>query len=123
MGVPTAADIHRAVEARFNAGDVDGLVALYEPDAKMVGPDGTVAEGLDAIRATWEPLVALGGHLKMVTRYVVEMGDVALLRNDWSFEGADLQLKSETTEVARRQPGGTWLYTIDHPYGASADLP
>src|SRR4051812_30836214 len=115
MGVPTAADLHRAVEARFNAGDLDGLVALYEPDATMAGPDGTVAEGLDAIRATWEPLVALGGHLKMVTRYVVEVGELALLRNDWSFEGADLSMKSQTAEVARRQADGTWLYTIDHP--------
>jgi hypothetical protein len=26
-------DVHRAVEDAFNAGDVDGLLALYEPDA------------------------------------------------------------------------------------------
>ena len=28
-------DVHRAVEDAFNAGDVDGLLALYEPDARL----------------------------------------------------------------------------------------
>jgi hypothetical protein len=34
------ADIHGEVERAFNAGDADGLVALYESDARMVNPDG-----------------------------------------------------------------------------------
>jgi ketosteroid isomerase-like protein len=74
------ADIHRHVEAAFNAGEVDALVALYEPDAVMVGEDGTVAEGLDAIRQTWAGLVALGGKVTMTTRFAVESGDVVPAR-------------------------------------------
>jgi ketosteroid isomerase-like protein len=41
-------DLHRAVEAAFNDGDVDALVALYEPDARMLRDDGTAAEGIEA---------------------------------------------------------------------------
>ena len=53
--------VHAAVESAFNDGDVDALMDLYEPDARMVRDDGTVAVGLDEIRTVWSDLVALGG--------------------------------------------------------------
>ncbi len=53
MGIRTTGDIHPAVQDRFNAADVDGLVALYEPDAVMMGPEGERVDGLEAIRANW----------------------------------------------------------------------
>jgi ketosteroid isomerase-like protein len=43
--------VHAAVETAFNAGDVDALMGLYEPDARMVRDDASVAVGLDEIRA------------------------------------------------------------------------
>jgi ketosteroid isomerase-like protein len=64
----------------FNAGDVDALMTLYEPDARMVRDDASVAVGLDEIRAVWADLVALGVRVRMVTRYAVESGDIALPR-------------------------------------------
>src|SRR5271163_2085336 len=115
-------DIHRLVEEAFNAGDPDALVALYEEDAAMATPDGTFVNGRDAIREQWSGFVALGGSIHMSTRYAVVVGDTALLSNDWRFTGAGMELSSRTAEVARRQPGGTWKYVIDHPY-AAADLP
>jgi uncharacterized protein (TIGR02246 family) len=117
-----AGDIHRSVEAAFNAGDTEALVDLYEEDAAMATPDGTFVDGRDAIREQWSGFVALGGNIQMTTRYAVVVGDTALLSNDWRFTGAGLELSSRTAEVARRQPDGTWRYVIDHPY-AAADLP
>ncbi|PWV77157.1 hypothetical protein SAMN05421630_105375 [Prauserella marina] len=38
-------DLNRFVVERLNAGDVDGLVALYEPDAVLALPGGAVASG------------------------------------------------------------------------------
>ena len=35
-----AEDLHGAVEKAVNDGDVDALVALYEPDACLLGPAG-----------------------------------------------------------------------------------
>jgi uncharacterized protein (TIGR02246 family) len=118
-----AADIHLTVEEAFNAGDVDRLVALYEPDAKMIGPDGAEAVGVEAIRQVWADLIAMGGRMTLTTKYAVEMGDVAMLRNHWEFKAEGLELSSDTAEVARRQADGTWRYIIDHPFGSSADLP
>ena len=67
--------MHAAVEV-FNDGDVDALMDLYEPDARMVRDDGTVAVGLDEIRTVWSDLVALEGRVRMVARYAVESGDM-----------------------------------------------
>jgi uncharacterized protein (TIGR02246 family) len=117
-----AGNIHCLVEDAFNAGDADALVALYEEDAAMATPDGGFVHGRAAIREQWSGFIALGGTIQMVTRYVVVVGDTALLSNDWNFAGAGMELSSRTSEVARRQHDGTWRYVVDHPY-ARADLP
>jgi uncharacterized protein (TIGR02246 family) len=119
MGVNDPADMHRVTDEAFNAADLDALAALYEPDARMVGMDGSVAEGTEAIRAEWAGLMAMGGRIASTTRYVIAAGDVALLRGDFTFTSGDLEFGSSTAEVVRRQPDGTWLYVIDHPSGAA----
>jgi ketosteroid isomerase-like protein len=116
--------VHAAVEKAFNDGDVDALIGLYEPDARMVRDDGSVAVGLDEIRAVWADLVALGGRVRMVTRYAVESGDIALLSNEWTLELEGNPVASgATAEIARRQDDGTWRYVIDNPFGSGAQAP
>jgi ketosteroid isomerase-like protein len=116
--------VHAAVESAFNDGDVDALVTLYEPDARIVRDDGTAAVGLDEIRAVWADLVALGGRVRMKTRYAVESGDIALLSNEWTLELEGNPVASAVTaEVARRQDDGTWRYVIDNPFAADAPAP
>jgi uncharacterized protein (TIGR02246 family) len=117
-----AADIHALVQEYFNAGDVEGLASLYEEDAAMATPEGAFVRGTAAIREQWSGFVSLNGTIQMVTRHVVLVDDLALLSNDWQFVGAGMEFSSRTSEVARRQPDGTWKYVIDHPY-AAADLP
>ena len=48
---------------------------------------------------------------------------VALLYAGWTLDakapdGSPVQLTGQTTDVARRQPDGRWLYAIDSPFGA-----
>jgi uncharacterized protein (TIGR02246 family) len=112
-------DLHRQVQDAFNARDADALVALYEPDAVMATPEGEFVRGVDAIRQQWEGFIALGGTITMITRHAAEVGDIALLRNDWHFVAEGMEFSSRTAEVARRQPDGTWRYVIDHPYGGA----
>jgi ketosteroid isomerase-like protein len=116
-----AAEIHRLVEGAFNSGDADALVALYEEGAAMATPDGTFVHGPAAIREQWSGFIALGGTIQMTTRHAEVVDNVAILSNDWHFVGADMEFSSRTSEVARRQPDGTWKYVIDNPY-AGADL-
>jgi uncharacterized protein (TIGR02246 family) len=123
MTLSKPTDVHAAVEQAFNAGDLDRLVGLYERNAQMVTPDGSVAEGVDAIREQWQGFLAMKGRMTLKTRFAVEMDDIALLRNDWSFASDDAQLASSAAEVVRRQPDGTWRYVIDHPFGSSDMIP
>ncbi|MDF5751509.1 nuclear transport factor 2 family protein [Spongiactinospora sp. TRM90649] len=102
-------DLNRFVVERLNAGDVDGLVELYEPDAVLALPGGGVATGRGEIRAAYEGIVAgrpvfTPGEPQPVLR----SGDLALTAV--RIAGGDV-----TVEVARRQPDGTWLWAIDNP--------
>ena len=123
MGVSQPQEIHQAVQDAFNARDVEGLVALYESDARMVGPDGTVVVGTDAIREQWQFALAMNAPMRVRTRFCIQVDDVALLRNDWSLDSSDVEMASSTSEVVRRQPDGSWRYIVDHPFGASDMIP
>ena len=102
-------DLNRMVLERLNAADVDGLVALYEPEAVLILPDGRRAEGAEAIRAAYTGLVA--------DRPVFTPGRVlpAVRNGDLALTAVRLPDGAVTVEVARRQPDGTWRWVIDQP--------
>ena len=50
MTIADAAELHTTWAARFNAKDLDGMVALAEPDSVFVPQPGVVVEG-EAVRA------------------------------------------------------------------------
>ncbi|MBI3637277.1 MAG: SgcJ/EcaC family oxidoreductase [Candidatus Rokubacteria bacterium] len=105
----------------FNAGDVDALVALYEPDAALVRRSGERVTGRDAIRAMFAGSLARQPRIDAVTRKVVVAGDLALVFGDWTLhttgaDGRPVQASARSTEVLRRQADGTWRYLIDDPY-------
>ncbi len=110
------ADIHPAVEAGVNDQDLDGLMALYAPDARMVLPNGSTVSGTEAVREQWAGLLAMNGRMSLHTRYAIEAGDLAILSNEWTFTADGQTMGATTAEVARRQADGGWLYVIDHPY-------
>ena len=110
------ADIHPAVEAAVNNQDLDGLMALYAPDASMVLPDGSTVTGTEAIREQWGGFLEMKGRMTLRSRYAVEAGDLAILSNEWTYTAGDQTMSAVTAEVARRQPEGGWLYVIDHPF-------
>jgi ketosteroid isomerase-like protein len=102
-------DLSRFVVERLNAGDVDGLVALYEPGAVLALPDGQVATGADEIRRGYQRLVAGQPRFEPGTqRPTLRSGDLALM-------SSRLTSGVVTAEVARRQADGTWLWVIDQP--------
>ena len=114
--------IHPSVEAGVNDKDIDGLMALYAEDASLVLLDGTLATGDAAIREQWAAILALGATMTLRSRYAVEVGDLAMLSNEWVLHVGDEQMSAVSAEVAQRQPGGGWLYVIDHPFaGAEPD--
>jgi ketosteroid isomerase-like protein len=102
-------DLSRLIVERLNAGDINGLVALYEPDAVLALPDGQTATGSDEIRKAYQRLVADRPTFEPGTqRPTLRSGDLALT-------SSRLADGSVTVEVARRQADGTWLWVLDQP--------
>jgi ketosteroid isomerase-like protein len=125
MSATTPEQIHRLFEDRFNAGDLDGLMELYEPDAALIAQPGSVAHGGEQARAALQGFLALKGRIKLDTKLVVAVGDLAYLSNTWSLRGTGpdgnpVVLGATTAEVARRQPDGRWRYVIDNAWGDQA---
>jgi hypothetical protein len=67
--------IHGLCEQAFNAGDLEALVALYEPDAALIPQPGTMAEGTAAIRDSVRWFPDRGGRITLDTKLVVRVGD------------------------------------------------
>ncbi len=90
-----------------NDGDVDGVAALYEPDAVVASADGDLVSGAEAIRRMYETLLADPPQFAGDVRPALRRGDLALTST--RFRG------SATAEISRRQGDGTWLWVADQP--------
>jgi ketosteroid isomerase-like protein len=100
-------DLGRFFVGRANAGDLEGLVALYEPDAVLSVPGGAAVTGTDAIRQALGRFLAGSPKVSGKSQPALGFGELALTST--RFDGG------ATAEVARRQPDGTWLWVIDQP--------
>jgi uncharacterized protein (TIGR02246 family) len=102
---------------RLAAGDLDGLIELYEPDALFAPNPATEVTGVNSIREQLAPYISAGARMTLELRRIAVIDDVALISNDATLVGLFEQpLVTTTTEVARRQQDGRWLYAIDHPF-------
>lgn len=107
--------------AAVNAGDIERVLAFYERGARLAFP-GQPSVGHDAIRAMLQNLLSQKPTMKGKTVSVSQLGDLALLRSEWSLVGTDanggrVELSGESVELARRQSDGSWIYLIDLPMG------
>jgi ketosteroid isomerase-like protein len=125
MPATTPEQIHRLFEDRFNAGDIDGLMELYEPNAALIAQPGSVDHGSEPVRAALQGFLALKGRITLHTKLALTVGDLAYLSNTWLLKGTGpdgdpVALGATTAEVARRQADGTWRYVIDNAWGDQA---
>jgi uncharacterized protein (TIGR02246 family) len=106
----------------LNAGDLDGLVSLYEPRAVLVQQDRSIAAGTAAVREGLAGFVAMKPRITMNVIQVVRVGDdLAALYNDWSLtatgpDGASVSASGKAIELTRRQSDGSWLFALDDPF-------
>jgi ketosteroid isomerase-like protein len=70
MPATTPEQIHRLFQDRFNAGDLDGLMELYEPDAALIAQPGSLAHGGGQARAALQGFLALKGRITLDTKLV-----------------------------------------------------
>lgn len=100
-------ELERLLVSRQRAGDVEGMVALYEPDAVVDDGLGELKRGRERIREMFTQSVAAGRQFEVgIQRPAIISGDLALT-------STRLPDGKVTCEVARRQGDGTWLWVID----------
>ncbi len=103
-----------AWEAALNAKDIDGLVALYTSDARVLPPNAEMASGSDAVRTVFGGMIDAGisGELTSIESKI--SGDMAYDVGTYS-----LQVDGAVVDTGKfivtlhRSDDGEWLITND----------
>ena len=109
--------------ARAAAGDLDGLIELYEPDAVFQPELGAKVEGHDELRASLPEFLAIQPEISYTREPdVLIVGDTALVTNFWEMtgtapDGSTVREGGISADVCRRRSDGSWGVLIDQPRG------
>ena len=122
MATASPEEVVQTFYRAFNNGDIETIVALYEPRAMLVAQPGQVAEGHTAIREALRAFFAMKPTLTLQKHKVVAGGDIALSMDTWTLtgtgpDGQPVSMEGTAVEVLRQQSDGRWLYVIDNPWG------
>jgi uncharacterized protein (TIGR02246 family) len=117
-------EVHRLFAKAFNAGDVEALVGLYEPEAVLVPQAGARATGRDAIRRALAGFLSAFNTIELKTGGIVERDGIALVYSDFTLHGTGTDGQPTTlvghgTEIMRRHTYSGWLFAIDDPFSTA----
>ncbi|MFD8770908.1 YybH family protein [Microbacterium oxydans] len=121
----TALDqLNLAFADRFNARDLDGLMALNTPEVVFVPAPGTPVTGTEAVRGALEQFLGLNLPISMTVRHVFESAGTGLAVADWTItgvapDGSEVSLAGTTADLAVYDDAHGWRYAIDNPFGTA----
>lgn len=123
MPITNPEEVLHAFFRAFNQGDIDAVIALYEPRAALVAQPGQVAEGHSALREAFNGFLAMKPTLTPEKHTFVTASDLALSTVKWTLKGTSpdgqpVQMEGTSSDVLRKQADGGWLFVIDNPWGA-----
>ncbi len=110
QGAERPEDLTRLFVERANAGDAEGIAALYEEDAVMAYPPGSTTVGRQAIRELWEKVLEHAPHFEEESPLPTLVSDGIALTSTIAKDGAGAR-----AQVVRRQADGTWQRLLDQP--------
>ena len=95
-------------------------------EVDQVHDSTSIARGADGIRKTMTAYIDMRPHMDVVTHHTTISGDFAMTRSQWLIRGQDrdgnpTEVHHHGMEVHRKLPDGTWVFFIDHPFGADPD--
>lgn len=106
-----------SMTSAFAAGEVEAVLATYEPGAVVVAAPGAPVSGTEALRRMFADFVAAGVDFTYGSHEVVVAGDLGLHLMKWTAPGPDGEKTALSVAVLRRQSDGSWRMVIDHPFG------
>ncbi|MFF2276262.1 YybH family protein [Agromyces sp. NPDC058126] len=116
--------LNLAFAERFNARDLDGLLALNTPEAVFVPAPGQPVQGVEPVRAALEQFLALNLPITMSVRHTFASGSTGLTIADWTMhgtgpDGSEIALGGSTSDVAVFDEAAGWRFVIDNPFGTA----
>ncbi len=129
MPASTPNEVLSLLGQAFNAGDLESMLALYEPEATFVVQPGEAVTGTNALREAFSGFLALKPTLELEVKGVFRAGDdIALCFADWTLtgtgpDGQTISMSGQGSDVLRQQHDGSWLFVIDNPYGRVGAVP
>jgi uncharacterized protein (TIGR02246 family) len=108
--------------AAVAAGNMDAILATYEPNAVLIGQPGMPATGTAALREAFKQFLFLNPKIKIVSQDLIQSSDIALHSYTWKMsgktpDGNPVEQSGFSIVVLRKQPDGRWLMVIDNPFG------
>ena len=115
-------DLYPALGAAYNAGDLEALLALYDPKAVFVIKPGRVTASPAELRAALQHVIALGARLSVNPQSFTCSDDLVLVLGTFTLsgrrpDGTPLERTARFADVLRRQPDGSWRIAVDNPFG------
>src|SRR5450631_4006061 len=97
MNLPTkATDVHSALAAAFNTGDITKVLQIYDPSGVIVAEPGKAVEGKEKFEAAVKTILAIKGKMEIKTVYCLQSGDIAVGRSEWSItEGTETKVTAK----------------------------
>src|ERR1700751_4337557 len=126
MAKPKPEETNNLFAKALNAGNLNALASLYEPQATLMPSPGKLVTGTAAIKESLLNFIAGKPKMSLTSRLVAQAGDMAVTSAKWELsvtgpDGKPTQMTGQSIEVVRQHPHGRWLYVIDLPLGAGAE--
>ncbi len=117
--------IHSTIETNNSAvaaGDIESVLATFEPNGVLMGQPGMPAMGTPALREAFKQFMAIDPKITVTSHEVIQADDMALHSSTWLMsgktpDGHPIEQSGFSVVVLRKQPDGRWLMVIDNPFG------
>jgi uncharacterized protein (TIGR02246 family) len=119
------AQINATIEANnaaVAAGDIEAILAVYEPTGAFVADPGTLAQGTAALHEAFGHFMAMNPSISVAKHEVIQADDIALHTSTWKMtgqvpDGSAFEQTGFSVVVLRKQADGRWFMVIDNPFG------
>lgn len=106
----------------FHEGDIEAVMASYEPLAAVAFERGTAMSDDASLRQMFDAAFQMQPRFVYAGHEVIVCGDLALHIAPWRMRGtapggAEVHQEGLSVAVLRRQSDGRWLLVIDNPHG------
>jgi ketosteroid isomerase-like protein len=101
-------------DAALNAKDIDGVVALYTDDARMMAPNMEMGTGSDGVRAAFSGMIEAGLSVKLTSIDAIVAGDIGYNVGTYVLTAGDEQADvGKFVETWARGDDGVWRISND----------